>query len=647
MVAAPGSGPPLHAFFGAILFGAVLGASWQLFARSHPQPAHRPQELPEEGYVTSKTCRACHPGPYASWFDSYHSSMTTQASPATIRGAIDGSPLHDSYQVFRLQSAGQRVWMTATVPGGPEAQKRRASALPPMHLGAQRERQGPGAPDPEQRFPISMVTGSHHMQVLWYETGKGRELGQFPFAYLIEDQEWVPRRMVFLQPPLDFQPSEQGRWNQSCIHCHTTRGRPEPDSKGVYDTRMTEMGVGCESCHGPAEAHVQRYRDPLARYRSYLQPDSPTDITNPAELDPLRASQICSQCHGLWLFDQEGNAAFNKHGMSFRPGQDAEDSMWLMAPSRKRTDKRVEHVMRANPDYIDGQFWSDGQARVSGREFHGMIDSACAIEGDMSCMSCHTMHQAHDDPRPRPAWADDQLGVGMDGDQACVGCHEDLGQDLAAHTHHEASSSGSRCYNCHMPYTSYGLLKAIRSHKITVPSASETVATGRPNACNMCHLDQSLSWTADALRDRWGMREPELEQRAEHTAPLSVVQALKGDAAQRALWAWAYGWQAAREASAVGWVPPFLGILLDDHYDAVRYIARKSIRRYPGFEGLQYDFTIGPGKRPPLAPEIAKSAAGRLGQLPSQVPLNRSGQLDETAKELLAGRDQRPLNLLE
>ena len=52
-----------------------------------------------------------------------------------------------------------------------------------------------------EKKSIVMTTGSHHMQVCWTPTGWERELEIIPFAYLKEDQRWVPRRATFLQPP--------------------------------------------------------------------------------------------------------------------------------------------------------------------------------------------------------------------------------------------------------------------------------------------------------------------------------------------------------------------------------------------------------------------------------------------------------------
>jgi len=103
--------------------------------------------------------------------------------------------------------------------------------------------------------------------------------------------------------------------------------------------------------------------------------------------------------------------------------------------------------------------------RVSGREYSGMTESPGFQRGEMSCLSCHQMHQAFDDSRPRHEWADDQLKRGMRGNQACIQCHHELADSktLTDHTHHAADSSGSKCYNCHMSQTTYGLLKANRS----------------------------------------------------------------------------------------------------------------------------------------------------------------------------------------
>jgi hypothetical protein len=320
--------------------------------------------------------------------------------------------------------------------------------------------------------------------------------------------------------------------------------------------------------------------------------------------------------------------------------------MFLLRPSQREKDPKTASVMARAPDYVLGQFWSDGMARVSGREFNGMVDSPCYERGELSCMSCHSMHREPADTRPVKDWANDQLKLGMDGDKACTQCHAELqGAAASAHSRHAPGSAGSRCYNCHMPYTSFGLLKAMRSHQVSSPSAQSTLATGRPNACNLCHLDRSLGWAADELARLWKLPAPELDE-DRRTIAASVLGALRGDAGERALWASAFGWDAAQRASGTPWMEPFVGVLLDDPYDAVRSIAGRSLRTLPGRHGFAYDSVPLPSERPSVAAQLARARS--TAALPAAVPLRPDGsKREDVVTRLLSQRDQRAIDLLE
>jgi len=239
--------------------------------------------------------------------------------------------------------------------------------------------------------------------------------------------------------------------------------------------------------------------------------------------------------------------------------------------------------------------------RVTGREYNGLIESPCFKEASdprrtLSCFSCHTMHRKPGDPRTIADWADGQLAPGLEGNQACLQCHQSFAADVPAHTKHRADSDGSSCYNCHMPYTTYGLLKTIRSHQIGNPSVAATVATGRPNACNLCHLDQTLAWTSQYLEKWYGTPRTELGA-DEQSIAASVLWMLRGDAAQRVITAQAAGWSPAKRISGTTWMPFYLAQLLDDPYSAVRFVAYRSLRHLPGFDTLTYDFAGPPRQR--------------------------------------------------
>ena len=194
----------------------------------------------------------------------------------------------------------------------------------------------------------------------------------------------------------------------------------------------------------------------------------------------------------------------------------------------------------------------------------------------------HTMHGG--DPK-------DQLIPGMTEQQMCVQCHDAprFTSDLQSHTHHAPDSSGSSCLNCHMPNKAYALLGAIRSHQIDAPNLRSSAELGVPNACNLCHLDQTLEWTNRHLTQRWGYEGVELSEE-QRSVSAALLWLLKGDAAQRAVTAWAFGWGPAQEASGKDWMAPFLSFLLMDPYGVVRYVAKEAIETLPGFSDLNYDF---------------------------------------------------------
>ena len=140
-----------------------------------------------------------------------------------------------------------------------------------------------------------------------------------------------------------------------------------------------------------------------------------------------------------------------------------------------------------------------------------------------------------------------------------------------------------------MPYTSYALLQGIRSHRIDSPVIPHDGAAGRPNACNLCHLDKSLSWTAGHLSDWYGIESPKLATDDDQIAA-SLLWLLRGDAAQRVITAWHFGWAPAQTASGRDWLAPFMAQLLNDPYSAVRFVAYRTLRGLPGFADFSYDY---------------------------------------------------------
>jgi hypothetical protein len=399
------------------------------------------------------------------------------------------------------------------------------------------------------------------------------------------------------------------------------------------NSQAAEIGISCEACHGPAAEHVQANLAPTRRYELHRQQKGDSTIFNPRRASAAIASETCGQCHAIRR--KLDSRTWLQEGLPFKPGRDLE----AVAPLVRYEDPSQPGTPDAKRTVMEGSFWKDGQVRVSGRDFNGLAESPCYQRGTLSCLSCHSMHGYQK--------AAHQLAPGMESNAACLGCHSGFSDKLTAHTHHQNESSGSLCYNCHMPHTSYGLLRAIRSHTITSPSVTATLRTGRPNACNLCHLDRSLSWTAQKLQEWYSQAAPSMNEEQTNVSH-AVLLFLTGDAGQRALLAWHAGWPASRAASASDWLPPYLAQLLVDPYSVVRYIAQRSLRTLPGYEAFNYDF-ISPSPQRESARLKARAhweTQKTAGQ--PAVLVHPGGRLDEPQFErLLRRRDDRPMELLE
>ena len=591
-----------------------------------------PREGRPGGFVSSDACRACHPAQYESWHHSFHRTMTQYATPASVRGDFKNVSLQHAGNTYRLNQRGSEFTCEMVDPDWEyvEVLKRRARGEPgpiPAELYAL-------APRVEKR--VGMLTGSHFMQAYWVPSEHGNMQFSLPFTYVFELARWVPRNDVFLLDPQ--RPWVPSVWNVNCIQCHATAGQPRQDPvTAVIDSRAAELGISCEACHGPAGEHVRANADPRRRYELHRSQKADPTIFNPARANHVKSSETCGQCHAIRA--KARPAEWQQDGFPVGPGGDFESCAPL-----HRFDETLLRAPPADPrrQQTEGSYWPDGMVRVSGRDFSAMKNSPCYQRGELSCLSCHSMHGY--------ASNDDQLAPGRESNSACLQCHTTYAAKLEQHTHHRAGSTGSLCYNCHMPHTTYGLVKAIRSHQIDSPSVQSSLNTGRPNACNLCHLDQSLGWSAQHLNQWYSRPVPALTSEQQHISA-AVEWLLSGDAGQRALVAWHLGWGPAVDTSGRDWLAPYLAELLKDPYAVVRLIASRSLRRLPGFEDFSYDY-IGPEADRHRARESALELWGAsrkpVTQARPAVLLNSSGAVDqEKFSSLLLRRNQRPLELLE
>jgi len=237
--------------------------------------------------------------------------------------------------------------------------------------------------------------------------------------------------------------------------------------------------------------------------------------------------------------------------------------------------------------------------------------------------------------------------------KACTQCHNQFEKDdvLKRHTHHITDGIGSLCYNCHMPFQAYSLLKRTRSHHISVPTATATAASGIPNACNQCHIDQTLEWTNETLA-KWTGKTPTAISAPFPGLSATVADAIAGNALQRALAIEQLGAKENFDLAGTEWRARLLLESLSDRYDANRYLAFRAILKMPGFDGFQFDH-IAPESERRLQVEDAKTRCNNLETESQQTRLKKllgdrgSSSVDELVEMLKSKRAEVPMLIQE
>jgi hypothetical protein len=571
--------------------------------------AARPLFARDKDYVGASACRACHPDRYASWRRTYHASMTQLPDRATVRGRFDGRAVTSFGATATPFEREGRFFFRLPAFGG----------------------------DGPREAEVALCVGSRRYQQYFerVEGPSGTVYRRLPLLWHIGEARWLHMNGVFLDPDDDDWSRNQAVWNLNCIFCHNTGIAPglRPVGGGDekrFDTHVADVGIACESCHGPGRAHAERYASPLARYHDELGSGG---AGARAVVDPLRVGQaesaaLCGQCHAQRLPDpMERLWTFLDTGPTFRPGG-------LLAGHVAPLSRDTPVPPPGDPDTFRQRFWSDGTARLTAYEYVGLTQSPCFRDQRFSCTSCHAMHAGDIAGQLAP----DRLG-----DRACTQCHPAVANDVRAHTHHAPESSGSRCVECHMPRIVYGVLEIHRSHRIERPDVARDVEGGRPNACTSCHADRDAAWAADRMRELWGARYRRPAARPDGApldAPEALVSAHAGDPLQRAVYMAALGRpDGVSPAGARGFALANALVGLGDAYGAVRFLARRSARQLDRSLSLgldedlaAYDVQAGRDVRDPalqaLLQRFTAAARERLPPPPDGTFVSRDYRLD-------------------
>ena len=565
-------------------------------------------------YIGASACKGCHADHHESWSRTFHRTMTQLPSEDSVLGRFDGKPI--------------TLFGATATPFQHEG--RFFIRLPALHGEAEREAE------------VALTVGSRRYQQYFerQEGSDGITYRRLPLLWHVGESRWLHLNGAFLEPDSENWNSHRSIWNANCIFCHNTGVVPglrdTPSGGKHFDSRVGDLGIACEACHGPGRRHVERNGSLVARYLAMVGLKKVTDITDPMHLGQDERSALCGQCHSQRLPKERDKIwTYLDKGPEFRPGEKLEAHV---APVTRETPT----LDPSDPELFRQRFWRDGTARLTAYEYLGLTQSPCFKGEKFACQSCHRMHSG--DP-------EGQLEPEMRGDQACTQCHAEIAKNVQAHTHHRPESSGSRCLDCHMPRITYGILSIHRSHRVESPDVRRDVEAGRPNACTTCHVDKTSGWAADRMRAFWGARYEPPRSRPDR-APLDLPEALAslhaGDPVVRAVIVDALG----RPNIAVpprerGFLLANVLVTLTDGYGAVRLLARgaaleldRGLGTRLAYELRAYDVQATREARDEAATKLLTlletNAKGRLGRPPASTFVSSEYQLDlERIRSLL------------
>lgn len=443
--------------------------------RSSQDPPHNtPAVHNESAYFGSKSCRGCHADVYKQWSQTGMSKMFRPYAPENVVGDFKSN--NQFYLGDDVDYRGGKLHITR---GTRRALFARMVIRSNRHYFDILQSDGNW-----HTYPVDYTIGSKFQQAYATKLPNG-EIHVFPIQYNLLQKEWVNFWQTIDGPgseradPLTWEKLDSSTSYQAiCAVCHTSQLR---NVKGagfdVNHMEFNEPGIDCEMCHGPSADHV------LEITANEYDPKSPqTPPVNFRGIDDRKFVAICAQCH--------------MQSAIRNPGPGGELNYSTMG------DFFGSRVHEPFGEFSRKGFYKDGRFRQTTFMVEALERSQCFKKAAVSCGTCHDPHGHDSASNPTSLKFRDQP------DLMCTGCHTQFQESARAarHSHHPASSEGSRCVFCHMPRIMEALLFRAGYHQIDdIPNAEMTKRFGQdesPNACILCHKNKDADWVQQQL-SRW------------------------------------------------------------------------------------------------------------------------------------------------
>lgn len=413
----------------------AFSTAWQYSVRAESSSSAPSPSASE--WVDESSCQSCHAAQYEDWLDSHHQLAMQPATESTVLGNFDQQSLTSDTETSRFFRRDSQFWINT-----PDGEGKPVDRQVAYTFGV----------DPLQQYLLKLADGS---------------LQAHGAAWDVPQQRWFhlyDGNAVDHHHRLHWSRAQQNA-DFMCVECHTTGFQRNYDPvESSHDSQWHALGVGCQSCHGPAADHLK-----------WAENGTETTSSRGFERDLMGTvdePETCARCHSRRTPLDNGYA----HGNHL-------------------LDDYLPMILGADLYEVDG--------KIKDEVFeYGSFQQSRMHAAGVVCSDCHNPHSAQ---LRAPANA------------VCTQCHNPTGNavragidasglaarnyDHPSHHHHEPGSQGSQCVSCHMPGKLYMVNDLRHDHSFTSPHPPQAQQLAHSDACLGCH--QQAEDEAVAAFQQW------------------------------------------------------------------------------------------------------------------------------------------------
>lgn len=260
--------------------------------------------------------------------------------------------------------------------------------------------------------------------------------------------------------------AQQGEYagGDACFACHDLEEtfRKNPHYKRWGDESLAWSERGCESCHGPGQAHIESGGDTSL-------------IFNYKEASAAEKSDNCLDCH-LTLKPTVSNFLRNEHGLNNVACTDCHSV---------HTAHTQQNLLRASAPALCYDCHNEVRSQFN-RPYHHKVH-----EGLMNCTDCHDQHGGYTGMTSGLTANIRQLASSTGNWESCFECHADK-QGPFVFEHQPVRIDG--CGSCHTPHGSNNPRLLIRSEQRALCFECHTTTGGDPGPGAPSFHQQQLPW---------------------------------------------------------------------------------------------------------------------------------------------------------